>query len=69
MKHLIKKFRRDWNILRFIRLVSGLTAIVFSILHKEALLGALGGFLTLTSLLNTGCAGGSCSIPRRDISR
>ena len=53
--------------MRAIRLTMGVVAIVFAILRQDMLLGAAGGFLLLTALLNAGCCGvNGCAVPTRN---
>ena len=57
-----------WNFMRAIRLTMGVVAIVFAILRQDMLLGAAGGFLLLTALLNAGCCGvNGCAVPTRNL--
>lgn len=52
-----------WNFMRVLRLVMGITGLIFSILNKDSLLGIAGGFLLLMAILNIGCCGiNGCSV-------
>ena len=54
MKTLLLK---NWNLMRILRLVIGIWAIVEAIQSKEPLLGIMGGILLFMAVTNTGCFG------------
>ncbi len=61
MKTLLLK---NWNLMRILRLVIGIWAIVEAIQSKEPLLGIMGGILLFMAVTNTGCFGAKgCNTP------
>jgi hypothetical protein len=60
---------RGWNFMRWLRLGTGIYALVAAVMQQEWILGFAGVFLSGMALLNIGCcAGGTCTpIPRRNI--
>ncbi|SFW86800.1 hypothetical protein [Chitinophaga sancti] len=61
MKKLI--FTR-WTLMRFIRLIAGITAITFAVLEGQPLLGVAGLFLSIIAVFNMQpCFSGACTVP------
>ena len=66
---MIKRITFGWNIMGVIRLIAGITALVFAIIYADRFLGLAGIVLLLMSVLNIGCCGvsecstGSCKPP------
>ena len=54
---MIKTVLNNWSIMRGLRLVIGLIALVQSVLQKDITLGIIAGFLLLTAIANVGCCG------------
>ena len=54
---MIKTLLSNWSIMRGLRLVMGLIALVQSIIQKDVTLGIIAGFLLLTAIANVGCCG------------
>ncbi len=52
---MMKALLINWSIMRGLRLVVGLIALVQSIIQKDITLGILAGFLLLTAIANVGC--------------
>ena len=52
----------NWSVIRGLRLIIGIIALVQSVIQKDITLGILAGFLLLTAIANIGCCGGnSCA--------
>ncbi|WP_046370005.1 hypothetical protein [Flavihumibacter petaseus] len=66
MKALITK---GWNLMRILRLATGIAAIVYALITRETIAGIAGIFLVVMGLFNAGCSTGTCSIPRHRRSR
>lgn len=59
----MKRILQNWSLMRFLRLAIGIFAFVQSFYMKDAMLGALAFFLTITALVNVGCCGtAGCSV-------
>ncbi len=56
---MMKALLINWSIMRGLRLVIGLIALVQSIIQKDITLGIIAGFLLLTAIANIGCCGGN----------
>ena len=55
---------RNWNFMRFIRLVLGIFIIMQGVMAKDWGIGVLGIVFTAMPLFNIGCCGASgCSVP------
>ena len=54
---MIKTLLNNWSIMRGLRLVIGLIALVQSVFQKDITLGIIAGFLLLTAIANAGCCG------------
>ena len=60
---MIKAILNNWSIMRRLRLVIGLIALVQSIIQKDLALGIIAGFLLLTAIANVGCCGANgCAV-------
>jgi hypothetical protein len=58
---------RNWNVMRFVRLVLGLIILSQGILGKDPLSVGMGIFLSLLAVLNAGCCGPfGCDISSSD---
>ncbi|RFS19968.1 hypothetical protein DVR12_19770 [Chitinophaga silvatica] len=61
----MKRYLASWSITRVIRLVFGGMIIFEGIRQAQWVLAAMGGVITLITLLTAGCCGsGSCSVNR-----
>ncbi|WP_119081215.1 hypothetical protein [Chitinophaga alhagiae] len=62
----MKKYLRNWDVMRILRLIVGIFIIVHGIQAKEWLFIALGGLFSLMPLLNIGCGASGCAtaVPR-----
>jgi uncharacterized membrane protein HdeD (DUF308 family) len=59
-----KTLLANWSLMRILRVVVGVMAIVQSITNKDVTVGLIGGFLLFTGIANIGCCcSASCSIP------
>ncbi len=57
----------NWNFIRIFRLGMGLWILHSSFSDNQPLMGILGGFFALQSILNIGCCGsGGCVIPTKE---
>ncbi len=55
---------QGWNFMRLFRLTIGIFILAQGIIDQDWLLTGLGGFFSLTTILNIGCcAGGACYTP------
>lgn len=62
----MKRYLRNWNLMRILRLGMGIFIIVQGIMEKEWLLVGLGSLFSLMPLLNIGCCCASgCNTPVR----
>ena len=60
---MIKTLLNNWSIMRGLRLVIGLIALVQSVFQKDMTLGIIAGFLLLTAIANAGCCGSNgCAV-------
>ncbi|WP_127125143.1 hypothetical protein [Pseudoflavitalea rhizosphaerae] len=57
----------NWNLMRVVRLVTGIAGVIYGLISHELLLGIAGIVLVLLGLFNAGCccSGSSCSVPRQ----
>ncbi len=53
----MKAILNNWSIMRGLRLVLGIFALVQALTQKDMTLGLLAGFLLLTAISNIGCCG------------
>lgn len=61
----------NWNLMRVVRLVTGIAGVIFALISHELILGIAGIVLILLGLFNAGCccSGSSCSVPRQPRNR
>ena len=60
----MKRRLTGWNVVRIIRLLLGIAALIQGIIEKETWMFVAGGVLLLGAILNLGCCGSSgCSLP------
>ncbi len=60
----MKNYLKNWNFMRFLRLVIGIYIVVIGIQESNFWLVALGASFSIMPLLNIGCCGvSSCNIP------
>ncbi len=56
----------NWNIMRGLRLLMGIFALVQAFTQKDITVGLLGGFLLLTAITNIGrCGANGCAVNYR----
>ena len=56
----------NWNIMRILRLIFGVVALVQGIMQSESLLMVAGVFILSTAIFNVGCCGAAgCSVPQK----
>ncbi len=60
----MKKYFKNWNIIRILRLVVGLFVVVQGALTREWMFVFLGGLFALMPLMNVGCAASGCQTSR-----
>jgi len=53
----MKAILNNWSIMRGLRLLLGIAALVQAFIQKDIMLGFLAGFLLLTAIANIGCCG------------
>ena len=59
----MKAILNNWSVMRGLRLLIALIALVQSVIQKDLTLGIIAGFLLLTSIANIGCCGGNgCAV-------
>ena len=64
---MIKAILNNWSIMRVLRLVLGIIALVQSIIQKDITIGIIAGFLLLTAIANVGCCGSNgCAVNFRN---
>lgn len=56
---------KSWGWMRVVRLILGIIIVVQGIMMREWLYMILGGFFTLFAIMNVGCCGTSCTVPRK----
>jgi hypothetical protein len=54
---MIKAILNNWSVMRGLRLVMGVIALVQSVIQKDIPLGVIAGFLLLTVIANIRCCG------------
>ena len=60
----MKSLLIGWNVMRVVRLLIGLAALVQGIIQKEGLLLAAGGWILFGAIFNVGCCGpNGCAVP------
>lgn len=60
----MKNYLKNWNIIRFLRLIVGVFVVVQGIISKEWMFVFLGGLFALMPLMNVGCGALDCQTPR-----
>ncbi len=64
--HAIKQqLFSGWNLLRWVRLFIGVALVVEAFSGGNGVLAIAAGILLLQVFTNSGCAGGSCAIPKK----
>lgn len=59
----MKAILNNWSIMRGLRLILGIAALVQAIIQKDITLGLLAAFLLLTAIANIGCCGANgCAV-------
>lgn len=62
----MKKYLKNWDLMRVLRLILGVIIVVQSIYTKEWLFIMLGIAFVLLPIFNVGCCGASsCSVPTK----
>lgn len=60
---MMEAILKNWSIMRGLRLVLGVIAIVQAVVQKDMTLGVIAGFLLLTAIVNVGCCGSNgCAV-------
>lgn len=60
---MIKALLNNWSVMRVIRIIIGIVALVQSVIQRDITLGIIAGFLLLTAIANVGCCGtNNCSV-------
>ncbi len=60
---MIKAILNNWSVMRGLRLVIGLIALVQSFIQKDITLGVVAGFLLVTAIANVVCCGSNnCAV-------
>ncbi|MBA4850632.1 hypothetical protein [Emticicia sp. BO119] len=54
---------KDWNLIRILRLIAGVTIISMSIAEDQLILSIIGFFLLAQAIFNSGCGVNGCNIP------
>lgn len=54
-----QRILKNWNVVRFIRLLMGTGAVIQGLTQREVLITLAGLFLFITALVNYGCCGSS----------
>jgi hypothetical protein len=63
----MKAILNNWSIMRGLRLLLGIAALVQALIQKDIMLGLLAGFLLLTAIANIGCCGANgCAVNFRE---
>jgi len=63
---MIKRITNGWNILRMLRLLIGIAAVVQGISQRENVLWIAGSFLLLSAVFDFGCCGSTgCAVRPR----
>ncbi len=62
----MRNYLRNWNLMRTLRLASGIVIIIQGVHAGQWIITSLGAWFTLMPLLNMGCGGASgCDLPVR----
>lgn len=59
----MKRVIQNWNFIRFVRLILGITIIIQGIQSHEMMIILAGSLFGLMAVLNIGCMGGNCAVP------
>ena len=60
---MMKGILNNWSVMRGLRLVIGIIALVQSIIQKDITLGIIAAFLLVTAIANVGCCGSNgCAV-------
>ena len=60
---MMKTILNNWSVMRGLRLVIGIIALVQSIIQKDIALGIIAAFLLVTAIANVGCCGSNgCTV-------
>ena len=60
---MIKAVLSNWSVMRGLRLVTGIFALLQSIIQNDITLAIIAGFLLLTAIANVGCCGSNgCAV-------
>ncbi|HHG84247.1 MAG TPA: hypothetical protein ENJ82_05805 [Bacteroidetes bacterium] len=55
---------RYWNLARILRVGFGIVLLVAAFFSQDGITAVFGGLLLLQGMLNIGCIGGACAVPR-----
>ncbi|RYY01075.1 MAG: hypothetical protein EOO53_19845 [Gammaproteobacteria bacterium] len=59
----MKAILNNWSVMRGLRLLIGIIALVQSFIQKDITLSIIAGFLLVTAIANVGCCGGNgCAV-------
>ena len=59
----MKTILNNWSVMRGLRLVISVIALVQSIIQKDTMLGIIAAFLLVTAITNVGCCGSNgCTV-------
>ena len=60
---MMKTILNNWSVMRGLRLVIGVIALVQSIIQKDIMLDIIAAFLLVTAIANVGCCGSNgCAV-------
>ena len=60
---MMQVLTRNWHAARILRVVAGLSAVIFGIFKQDSVLGLAGGMLLLMGLADIGCGPAGCGVP------
>jgi len=63
MSDLLNTVTRGWNIIRLIRVIFGLIALIYALQSHDSMLAFAGAVLFFMGVFNMGCAGRACAVP------
>jgi hypothetical protein len=64
---MLKSLSRDWNLMRVMRFLLGLTFLFEAFNQRSWSIGIAAGALMLMAVFNAGCGSGiSCSVPKNN---
>lgn len=55
----------SWSFMRVLRIVLGAMVIYQGVTDKQWMITGIGALFAIQGLLNIGCAGGSCAVPKK----